>query len=209
MALQLTSAASFPLTAYSALHHFVDATTFRQGIHHLCQPTCLSTATEYQQLQERVKQLLPLVQEAKSSNWFLTGLCATPSGPTVALPFPTASLLAPGTPTLPTLTAPQPLPSVYLMSPVQPRAPPVARFPTICVTGLHSGCQEAMTAALTLTIGTPVYITSQDIQRAWGIAVVPPSIHASLFSAQDERLLQHPYGLVLTPTCGNETTGEP
>ena len=207
VALQLASTPSFPLTAYSALHNVVDATTLRQGIHQLCQPTCLSTATEYQHLQERVKQLLPLVQEVQSSDWFLAGLSAPPTGPAAALPYPAAPLPAPGIQTLPTLTAPQP--SVSLLPPAQPLPPPVATPPTVRVTGLHSGRREAMTAALTLTLGTPVYVTSQDIRRGWGIAVVPPTIHASLFSAHHTRLLQHPDGWELTLSCRNEITGEP
>ena len=78
VALQPASTPSFPLTAYIALDNVVDATTFRQGIHQLCQPTCLSTATEYQHLQERVKQFLPVVREVESSDWFFAGLSAPP-----------------------------------------------------------------------------------------------------------------------------------
>ena len=66
-----------------------------------------------------------------------------------------------------------------------------------------------MTAALTLTLGTPVYVVSTDCRRGWGMAVVPPSVNASPFAAHHERLPQHPDGWELTLTCRNQTTGKP
>ena len=97
VALQLPSTPSFPLTASTALHSVVDAASFRQGINHLCEPTCLCTASDYQQLQERVKQLLPLVAEAASHDWLLAGLSAPPSArpPSSQLPQPPFRRLPP------------------------------------------------------------------------------------------------------------------
>ena len=209
VALQLASTPSFPLTAYTALHNVVDAASFRQGINQLCQPTCLCTAADYQQLQERVKQLLPLVHEAASYDWFLAGMSAPPVGPSAALPAPAAPITASGAPYLPAVAPALQLPSAALLPPTQPPPPRTSAPSTVRVTGLQSGNQEAMTAALTLTLGTPVYVTAADGRRGWGIAVVPPSVHASLFAAHHKRLLQHPDGWELTLTCRNETTGEP
>ena len=212
VALQLASTPSFPLTAYTALHNVVDAATFRQGIHQLYQPTCLCTAADYQQLQERVKQLLPLVHETASYDWFLAGLSAPPpppASPGTALAAPTAPLPSVGAPIHPTATAAHQPPSTSLLPLHQPPPPSTSAPSTVRVSGLQSGNQEAMTAALTLTLGTPVYVTSTDSRRGWGIAVVPPAVQASLFAAHHKRLLQHPDGWELTLTCRNETTGEP
>ena len=209
VALQLASTPSFPLTAYTALHSVVDAASFRQGINQLCQPTCLCTASDYQQLQERVKQLLPLVAETASYDWFLAGFSAPPIGPSAVLPAATAPLPSSGSAALAPLAAAQPLPTLALLPPPQP---PSTSAPAPCavrITGLQGGSQEAMTAALTLTLGVPVYVTAADSRRGWGVAVIPPAVHASLFASHHKRLLQHPDGWELSLTCRNESTGEP
>ena len=95
MALQLACTPSFPLTAYTALHNVVDAASFRQGINQLYWPTSLCTAADYQKLQERVKQLLPLVNETASYDWFLAGLSAPPVGRSTIIPDPAAPLPMP------------------------------------------------------------------------------------------------------------------
>ena len=209
VALQLASTPSFPLTAYTALHSVVDAASFRQGINQLCQPTCLCMASDYQQLQERVKQLLPQVTETASYDWFLAGLSAPPVGPSAVLPAPAAPLPSPGSAALTPLSVAQPLPAMALLPPTQ-LPPSSASAPcAVRITGLQSGNQEAMTAALTLTLGVPVYVTAADSRRGWGIAVIPPAVHASLFASHHKRLLQHPDGWELSLTCRNESTGEP
>ena len=209
VALQLALTPSFPLTAYTALHSVVDAASFRQGISQLCQPNCLCTASDYQQLQERVKQLLPLVTETASYDWFLAGLSAPPVGPSAVLPAPAAPLPSPGSAALTPLTAAQPFPTLALLPPTQPPSSSASAPCAVRITGLQSGNEEAMTAALTLTLGVPVYVTAADSRRGWGIAVVPPAVHASLFASHHKRLLQHPYGWELSLTCRNESTGEP
>ena len=128
-------------------------------------------------------------------------------GPTIAHPAP--AIPSPGAPAFPTLTSAQQLPAASLLPPIPAPPAPSTAPSTVRVSGLQSSNQEAMTAALTSTLGTPVYVTSQDSRRRWGIAVVPPSVHASLFLAHHKRLLQHPDGWELTLTCRNETTGEP
>ena len=211
VALHAAATPAFPITAYTAVQGVADAATFRQGIHQLCQPTCLRTAAEYTLLQERVKQLLPLTAEETKYDWFLAGLSAPPPGQT--------TVSAPAGTTLPAAGAPFPLtfpvraqPSASSHPPTpstQSQTAPPAHSATVRVTFLQTVNQEAMTATLTLTLGTPVYVTAQDNRRGWGIAVIPSAVHTSLFATQHNRPLQHPDGWELTLTSRNEVTGEP
>ena len=211
VALQVAATPAFPITAYTAVQGVVDVATFRQGIHQLCQPTCLCTAAEYKLLQEGVKQLLPLTAEDANFDWFLAGLSAPPPGQ--------ATVLAPVGSALSTMGAPipaalpvtaQPSTTSLLPAPATPSQPaPQAHTATVRVTGLQTGNQEAMTATLTLTLGTPMYVAAQDSRRGRGIAVVPSAVHSSLFAAHHKRLLRHLDGWELTLTSRNEVTGEP
>ena len=211
VALQVAATPTFPITVYTAVQGVVDAATFRQGIHQLCQPTCLRTAAEFTLLRERVKQLLPLTAEETSCEWFLAGLSAPPPWQTTLSAHTGTSLPAAGAPfplTLPVTTQSAAPPHPPAPSTQTHTAPP-AHSATVRVTGLQTSSQEAMTATLTLTLGTPVYVTAQDSRRGWGIAVIPSAVHASLFATHHKRLLQHPDGWELTLTSRNEVTGEP
>ena len=104
----------------------VDAASFRHGIYQLCPPTCLCTAAEYQQLHERVKQLLLLVHETANFNWFWASLSAPLVGPTTVL-------LAPPPPTaLSTQTPPDADGQTASASGVSPLGSPIAAFDRHC-----------------------------------------------------------------------------
>ena len=114
------------------------------------------------------------------------------------LPQPAPLPLAPPPPS-PALLAPAPLAAATITA---------HNPPTVRLTGLRAKDQEAMAATLTLTLGTPVYVTSHDSRRGWGIAVVPAAVHTSLFASHHQRQLQHPDGWELTLSSKN-ATGEP
>ena len=204
VALQVAATPAFPLTAYAALQSVTDAASFRRGIHQLCQPTCLTTSADFRLLQDKVQQLLPLAPDSTNCDWFLAGLTAPPPPGHAAAPPITQH---PQPPSAPLATALH-TPSLLATAPSQAATITAQSPPTVRITGLHSKDQESMAAALTLTLGTPVYVTPHDSRRGWGIAVVSAAVHASLFAAHQQRQLQHPDGWELT-LSGKNSPGEP